>query len=263
METEREMSRYEVTPIGIFLETWDGSGGIKRECILPRDRFVEAYEKWIKNAPTEKIDTKSEEYNAGYEDGTKARDGERGSIYYGGYGDGLKDGYEKGLKHGQELRAKEAECAEACGMKRAWQAVRKIIDMPLADLDELYPGWDVEQIIEKLSAKEVIEKIETWKKKQEQTEKRCTTKALNEYRDEQEEITNEIKIGDEVRCKGIDYSKLLIVTRIYRDRGKFDALGYDGTAHSGLTLNLWEKTGQRCEIEFKKTCEKGELRGNE
>lgn len=60
METEREMSRYEVTPIGIFLETWDGNGGIKRECIIPRDRLVEAYEKWIKNASTEKNDTKNE-----------------------------------------------------------------------------------------------------------------------------------------------------------------------------------------------------------
>ena len=54
METEREMSRYEVSPIGIFLETWDDNGGIKRECLIPRDCFVEAYEKWIKNAPTEK-----------------------------------------------------------------------------------------------------------------------------------------------------------------------------------------------------------------
>lgn len=54
METEREMSRYEVSPIGIFLETWDGSGGINRECLMPRDCFVEAYEKWIKNTTTEK-----------------------------------------------------------------------------------------------------------------------------------------------------------------------------------------------------------------
>lgn len=67
-------------------------------------------------------------YTAGYEDGTKARDGERGSIYYGGYGDGLKDGYEKGLQHGKELKVKEADCAYQCGMKRAWEADNIFID---------------------------------------------------------------------------------------------------------------------------------------
>lgn len=47
-------------------------------------------------------------YEQGYKDGTKVNDGERGSIYYGGYA----DGYEKGLKD---------------GIDRAWEAARTLI----------------------------------------------------------------------------------------------------------------------------------------
>lgn len=106
-------------------------------------------------------------YQAGYEDGTKARDGERGSIYYGGYGDGLKDGYEKGLKHGQELRAEEVKCAEACGMKRAWEAARKICDIQNAAMIKELFGADANYVIYNFTPKEVIEKLEAWEKKQE------------------------------------------------------------------------------------------------
>ena len=110
-------------------------------------------------------------YDKGYEDGTKAKDGERGSIYYGGYSDGLKDGYEKGLKHGQELRVKEAECAEACGMKRAWEAARKIYDIQnVAMIKELF-GADAYYTIYNFTASEVVEKIEAWEKKQKENEK--------------------------------------------------------------------------------------------
>lgn len=67
METEGEMSRYEVTPVGIFLETFTSGkySAIKHECIMPRECFVEAYNKWIKNAPTEKMgDKRMNEVNA-------------------------------------------------------------------------------------------------------------------------------------------------------------------------------------------------------
>jgi hypothetical protein len=126
-------------------------------------------------------------YTAGYEDGTKARDGERGSIYYGGYGDGLKDGYEKGLQHGQKLRVAEADCAYQCGMKRAWEAARKIYDIQnVAMVKELF-GADANYVIHNFTASEVIKKIEAWKKKQEQIEKSCSTCANlseeNEYTD--------------------------------------------------------------------------------
>jgi len=129
-------------------------------------------------------------YEQGYKDGTKVRDGERGSVYYGGYSDGYKDGqkdalkakgeiiaseiveckkaYEKGLKHGQELRAKEAECAEACGMKRAWDVARKIYDIQnVAMVKELF-GADANYTIYNFTASEVIEKIEAWEEKQKQ-----------------------------------------------------------------------------------------------
>jgi hypothetical protein len=40
------------------------------------------------------------------------------------------------------------------------------MDMSLSDIDELYPGYDVEHVIEEMSAKDVVEKVEAWEKKQ-------------------------------------------------------------------------------------------------
>jgi hypothetical protein len=125
-------------------------------------------------------------YMAGYEDGTKARDGERGSIYYGGYGDGFKDGYEKGSRHGEELRANEADCAYQCGLKRAWAAARNIYDIQNAAMVKELFGADANYAIHNFTASEAIEKIEAWEK-QEQIEKSCSTCANlseeNEYTD--------------------------------------------------------------------------------
>lgn len=102
------------------------------------------------------------------------------------YNEGYNDGYEKGLQHGQELRAKEVECAEACGMKRAWEAARKIVltkengGIPLSDLNEIFGAVNV---LKEFSASEVIEKIDAWEKKQEQEQeqsKKCC-KDCNHY----------------------------------------------------------------------------------
>lgn len=100
----------------------------------------------------------------------------------------LEEAYQKGLQHGQELRAKEAECAEACGMKRAWEAARKIVltkengGIPLSDLNEIFGAVNV---LKEFSASEAIEKIEAWEKKQDAPD-------------------GSIKVGDEVRMIGSD-----------------------------------------------------------
>lgn len=132
--------------------------------------FDRGYEQGYNDCKVELTEEEAKaHYNEGYEDGTKAKDGERGSIYYGGYGDGLKDGYEKGLKHGQELRAEEVKCAEACGMKRAWNVAKKI----LSRHGEGYDATDREVFgtddVFSLSASEAVSKLEAWEKKQKQT----------------------------------------------------------------------------------------------
>lgn len=79
--------------------------------------------------------------------------------------------YSKGLQHGQELRVAEADCAYQCGMKRAWEAARKIYDIQnVAMVKELF-GADANYTIHNFTASEAIEKIEAWEKKQ--NEKRC------------------------------------------------------------------------------------------
>lgn len=103
-------------------------------------------------------DEKKYEYKRGYEQGRRSTITIKDFEEY----------YHEGLKHGQELKAKEAECAEACGLRKGWETARKILQMTLDDVDQVFPGWDVEHIIEKLSAKEVIEKLEAWEEKQKQ-----------------------------------------------------------------------------------------------
>ena len=126
-------------------------------------------------------------YDQGYYDGKldgeaqnlekleKSLDAEKEAEYQRGYEQGrrstitikdFEEYYHKGFKHGQELRAKEAECAEACGMKRTWEAARKIYDIQnVAMVKELF-GADANYAIYNFTASEVIEKIETWEKKQ-------------------------------------------------------------------------------------------------
>jgi hypothetical protein len=178
MEIEREMSRYEVTPFGIFLETWDGSGGIKRECLIPRDCFVEAYEKWIKNAPTEKINKMEEEKT---------------------YGHGAND---------------------------AWELAKRLF------ISSDFGGFTGDEVLDIFGTMDPCEVATS----------HSGIGVLEHYREYKEKKKNEINVGDEVRCKELDNPKL-IVTHIYRDEGKFDALGYDGSASVDMTLALWEKTG--------------------
>lgn len=100
-------------------------------------------------------------YKQGYNDGTASHDGERGSIYYGGYGDGHKD-----------------------GLNEAWEYVKKIAcNVSLGGystciLRETFDTASIGDIFLNFSASEAIAKI-------------------NEY-EEKQKLADEIKVGDEV-----------------------------------------------------------------
>ena len=98
---------------------------------------------------------KKAEYQRGYEQGRRSTITIKDFEKY----------YHIGFKHGQELRAKEAECAEACGMKRAWDVARKI----LSRHGEGYNATDMEVFgtddVFSLSASEAVAKLEAWEKK--------------------------------------------------------------------------------------------------
>lgn len=164
------------------------------------------------------------------DDGTVVDD----RITYGESFDESIQSHKYGYERGYEIGANDA-----------WKLAKKVFEDPLKGgftKDELYEIFDVGY-----TSIVMADLVGIY--------------AVKKYREYEKKKKNEINVGDEV-CQS-ENSMRVVVTKVYRDEGKFDALGYDGTAHSDLTLNLWEKTGQRCEIEFKKTCEKGGLRENE
>lgn len=120
-------------------------------------------------------------YGAGYKDAYEIgkKDGQKAErmLLHEPLKKDLEEAYQKGLKHGQELRAKEAECAEACGMKRAWDAARKVILSPdkgglsSTNIHQIFDTSDYLNIFNDYSASEVIEKIGAWEKKQKENEK--------------------------------------------------------------------------------------------
>lgn len=98
-------------------------------------------------------------YAQGYGDCKVELTTEESNVFY-------KEGYDQGLRHGEELKVKAVNCAEICGMQRAWNVARKIISRH----GEGYDATDVEVFgtddVFGLSAYEAIEKLETWEKKQ-------------------------------------------------------------------------------------------------
>ena len=102
----------------------------------------------------------NEGYKHGYNAGTASHDGERGSIYYGGYGDGHKD-----------------------GLNDAWECVKKISNMDFKTRKEILgvnPSNDsLLDIVNAFSPSEAIAKIK-------------------EHEEKQKEANDVIKVGDEV-----------------------------------------------------------------
>jgi hypothetical protein len=111
------------------------------------------------------------------------------------YQEGYNDGYRKGVERGKEARVAEADCAYQCGMKRAWQAARKIV---LSDEDGGIPNDNILKIysmcyysvMKNIPVQEAIAKLEAWEEKQKQ--------------DAPETNVESIKVGDEVRMIGSD-----------------------------------------------------------
>lgn len=145
------------------------------------DEKKDEYDRGFKEGKGDAEDDMYKYYNKHFNDVVHSSNDD---AYQRGYKDGMQNpssigyqhGYEAGLQHGQELRVKEAECAEACGMKRAWEAARKIVlikengGIPLSDLNEIFGAVNVLKVF---SASDAIEKIDAWEKKQEQTKKNC------------------------------------------------------------------------------------------
>lgn len=96
--------------------------------------------------------SKDGSYEKGYEDGTKVNDGERGSVYYGGYGDGYKD-----------------------GLNEAWECARKIVlgvadgGISIESFNELF-GMNYYEVMKNYSASEAIAKIKEYEEKKNQAE---------------------------------------------------------------------------------------------
>lgn len=197
------------------------------------------------------------QYDKGYEDGKKLN---MNDAYEVGFIQGKKTaeefnerkamdefnkGYHKGLQHGQELRAKEAECAEACGMKRAWEVARKI----LSRHGEGYDATDMEVFgtddVFSLSASEAVAKLDEWEKKQERYCYNC-----GQPRD----YKNSCIPYKEGKC---DKSHKAWIpkqeeTEKNCDKCKHDnvASGIDGTCYEcikGVRDNYEEKTEKSCE----------------
>ncbi len=165
--------------------------------------FDRGYDQGYNDCKVELTEEAKAHYNEGYKDGTKVKDGERGRVYHDGYGDGLKYGYEEGLQHGKELRVKEADCAYQCGLRIAWNAARKIVlsskagGLEATIVREIF-GMPYESVLMKYSAKNTIEMIEAWEKKQKENEKvdcnntdckNCINHNDCDYEDEKQEQT--------------------------------------------------------------------------
>jgi hypothetical protein len=88
-------------------------------------------------------------YETGYADGTKVNDGERGSVYYGGYG----DGYNRGVND-------------------LWESVCKFMDADIVSDKEIWGCTSWEKFAQ-LSPSEVIARLKEYDEKQNCIERCC------------------------------------------------------------------------------------------
>lgn len=114
-------------------------------------------------------------YETGYKDGK--RKGEQ-EDYHKGYIDGQSNGYELVEQQYQEGYKK--------GLKDAWECARKINDLKVITLEELFPGKENDNIFADYSTIEAMQKLKMY-------EERQNIKAIN--------VTT-VEVGDEVRRMG-------------------------------------------------------------
>ena len=149
-----------------------------------------------------------------------------------------EEAYNKGLQHGQELRIKEAECAETCGMQRAWDVARKIVDLcselTQEELGEIFGSFDVNDILNGLSAFEAVEKIEAWEKKQDVPD-------IND---------GNIEVGDECICNCPNKQKVVVteVLEYEHHESWVTIMRKDGACYSRSSNGL-TKTGNHYDIQ--------------
>lgn len=144
-------------------------------------------------------------YETGYADGTKVNDGERGSVYYGGYG----DGYNRGVND-------------------LWESVCKFMDVDITLGKEIW-GCVTWEKFAQLSPSEVIERLKEYNQK---------------HYDLLESIMRgEINIGDEVTITEEDGIFRAIV--IQRDNTKNPyTIMYDNGDTQHVVEGSLEKTGR-------------------
>jgi hypothetical protein len=185
------------------------------------------------------------------------------------YQEGYNDGYRKGVERRKEACVAEADCAYQCGMKRAWEAAKKVVEtVPWGGLsadesEAIFGETSFQVILQKFSAQEVIAKLEAWEKKQERycyncgqprdyknscipyKEGKCdkSHKAWIPKQDAPEMNVGSIAVWDEVED---NLGNQTVVTHIYSD-GKdanADVINADGSFRC-MPLELLEKTGRR------------------
>ena len=140
-----------------------------------------------------------------------------------------KEAYDKGYDDAtEEIGSDEQAIAEKAykkGLSDAWEAAKKIANMPYNEEEKVFGsgGWT---FIDKHTATEAIEKI-------------------RQYEQEKEEI----KVGDVVIPRETEYDTM-IVTRLWKDdydSDCIDAIGFDGRISSFLVSRV-SKTGKHYEI---------------
>ena len=99
----------------------------------------------------------------------------REEAYQKGYETGYEDGYSEPGKNQQEAYQR--------GLSDAWEAARKIADMPYGDGEKIFgvSGW---HIIEKRTAAETIEKIRQYEQEQDAKIKVGDEESMRKYLDE-------------------------------------------------------------------------------
>lgn len=154
----------------------------------------------------------------------------------------VKDEYQRGYQEGYDAGVLD------CRRKRAkytavklYDALRFISDNPddggmePRDVVFAFGTLGVSTILQKFSAKEIIDKVEAYKEKKEQEEE-------------------EIRVGDVLKAiDEIDEDDALeyVVTYIDADHKHFDCICPDGAVYQDVDIQAMAKTGKRYEIHLK------------
>lgn len=121
--------------------------------------YKEAIESIMKDTTSKVMDHAIKAYRQGYENGLgKAQT----DSYVKGYEDGQKEKLANAMIHDHEVAEKTAY---EDGMNAAWEAVRKLYEMPIDDYSELF---DTKSPYFDFSAQEAIAKIKEYEDKQKQ-----------------------------------------------------------------------------------------------